>query len=211
MKKQKILAMVSVSVLSFGMVTSVEAMLITRLGGLAVYDTDLDITWLADANAGAGSVYDDGFSNSDGQMIQNSAKDWAASLVVNGVTGWRLPTTLEPDASCTGDDPAFNCTGSEMGHLFNVEGVSFDTPGLFSNIQNNSYWSATEYSSPSGALTGGWAFSFNNGGQNVQPDDNNLYAWAVYDGDVSAVPVPATVWLFGSGLVGLIGFARRKR
>ena len=27
---------------------------------------------------------------------------------------------------------------------------------------------------------------------------------------VSAVPIPATVWLFGSGLIGLIGLARRK-
>lgn len=29
--------------------------------------------------------------------------------------------------------------------------------------------------------------------------------------DVTAVPVPAAVWLFGSGLVGLIGVARRKK
>jgi hypothetical protein len=29
--------------------------------------------------------------------------------------------------------------------------------------------------------------------------------------DVNAVPVPAAVWLFGSGLVGLIGIARRKK
>jgi len=29
--------------------------------------------------------------------------------------------------------------------------------------------------------------------------------------DVSAVPVPAAVWLFGSGLVGLVGVARRKK
>lgn len=28
---------------------------------------------------------------------------------------------------------------------------------------------------------------------------------------LSAVPVPAAVWLFGSGLIGLIGFARRKK
>jgi hypothetical protein len=28
--------------------------------------------------------------------------------------------------------------------------------------------------------------------------------------DVSAVPVPATVWLFGSGLLGLVGVARRR-
>ena len=29
-------------------------------------------------------------------------------------------------------------------------------------------------------------------------------------GTISSVPVPAAVWLFGSGLVGLVGFARRK-
>jgi len=31
-----------------------------------------------------------------------------------------------------------------------------------------------------------------------------------FQGTVSAVPVPAAVWLFGSGLVGLAGVARRK-
>ncbi len=34
----------------------------------------------------------------------------------------------------------------------------------------------------------------------------NLATWAAS----SAVPVPAAVWLFGSGLVGLVGLARRK-
>jgi hypothetical protein len=28
---------------------------------------------------------------------------------------------------------------------------------------------------------------------------------------VSAVPVPAAVWLFGSSLLGLVGIARRKK
>jgi hypothetical protein len=28
---------------------------------------------------------------------------------------------------------------------------------------------------------------------------------------VSPVPIPAAVWLFGSGLLGLIGIARRKK
>lgn len=31
-----------------------------------------------------------------------------------------------------------------------------------------------------------------------------------FQGTVSAVPVPAAVWLFGSGLLGLVGVARRK-
>jgi len=32
-----------------------------------------------------------------------------------------------------------------------------------------------------------------------------------WNGTVSAVPVPAAVWLFGSGLVGLAGIARRRK
>ena len=30
------------------------------------------------------------------------------------------------------------------------------------------------------------------------------------EGQITSVPVPAAVWLFGSGLFGLIGFVRRK-
>ncbi|MCW9014020.1 MAG: VPLPA-CTERM sorting domain-containing protein [Gammaproteobacteria bacterium] len=43
-------------------------------------------------------------------------------------------------------------------------------------------------------------------------DPNDLSAGPGFSGDftVSAVPVPAAVWLFGSGLIGLIGIARRK-
>jgi hypothetical protein len=34
--------------------------------------------------------------------------------------------------------------------------------------------------------------------------------WAVHDGDIGAVPIPAALWLFGSGLLGLVGMAKRK-
>jgi len=33
----------------------------------------------------------------------------------------------------------------------------------------------------------------------------------VINADIAAVPVPAAVWLFGSGLLGLVGVARRKK
>ena len=33
----------------------------------------------------------------------------------------------------------------------------------------------------------------------------------IYKDGVGEVPVPAAVWLFGSGLIGLIGIARRKK
>ena len=38
---------------------------------------------------------------------------------------------------------------------------------------------------------------------------NDYSTWAVWE--VSEVPIPAAVWLFGSGLIGLIGIARRKK
>jgi len=40
---------------------------------------------------------------------------------------------------------------------------------------------------------------------------HNLYAtWQVTTLPLTPVPVPAAVWLFGSGLLGLVGVARRK-
>ena len=196
---------------------SANAALVSRLGGLAYYDTDADLTWLADANAGAGSVFDNGISTTDGRMTWQNANDWAANLNVAGVTGWRLPDTLQPDASCSGQlnqGASFplqgfsaGCTGSEMGHLYNVDGITAAAPGPFSNVQSNRYWSGTEFA-PS--TDNAWYFNFFNGLQGVSDKNDNLFAWAVQSGDVSAVPVPAAVWLFGSGLLGLIGVARRK-
>jgi hypothetical protein len=57
-----------------------------------VYDTDLDITWLADANAGVGSTFDNGGSTTDGRMTWVNANAWAASLTVGGFSDWRLPS-----------------------------------------------------------------------------------------------------------------------
>lgn len=81
----------------------------------AYYDTDLDITWLANANV-------------NGLMNWADANAWAANLSfndgVNTYDNWRLPSTLQPDASCSdqtlGSSGGFRCTGSEMGHLFYV-------------------------------------------------------------------------------------------
>ena len=41
--------------------------------------------------------------------------------------------------------------------------------------------------------------------------DNFSWAEGLVVRQASAVPVPAAVWLFGSGLMGLIGFSRRRK
>ena len=202
-----------------GLGSTADAALSPRLGGMAVYDDDLDVTWLADADA------------NNGRMTWLDANAWAASLAVGGFTDWRLPTTADPDASCTDDaagtNPSadaigWNCTGSELGHLFYNElggtaGISILSSGdpdlaLFSNIQPF-YWSSTQsVAKPDFA----WIFEpvhdfqLHSGVQQTVAKGNIEWAWAVRTGDVGAVPIPAAAWLFGSAL-GLLGWMRRTR
>ena len=195
-----------------------NAALVERLGGLAYYDDVANLTWLADANYAQTSGYD-----TDGKMTWVDANAWVAGLSVDGVDGWRLSNTPQPDPSCFqqagGESKGHSCTGSDLGNLFyNVLGgtagisivsshnVNYD---LFSNVHSFSYWSATVYEpfAPDYA----WDFAMNLGTQGADYGLNTYYAWAVQSGDVSAVPVPAAVWLFGSGLIGLVGTARHKK
>ncbi len=228
--KSKLSSVICLGMLTVGHIASANAALISRLGGQAVYDTDRNITWLADANAGAGSIYDDGGSSTDGLMSWEKAKEWTDSLTVGGFTDWRLPTTLIPDNSpgCANpNDPQANaCSGSELGHLYynELNGVfsPFNAPtngiqesgdldlALFSNIQSTAgqggiYWTSTDFS-PVRA----WFFNLNNGVQGGALKSFHHYAWAVRDGDVSAVPLPTAIWFFASGLVGLLGYRRTK-
>jgi len=205
MKKNQILVALSVTLIGLGLAGTADAALVPRLGGQAYYDDVADLTWLADANYAQTSGYD-----ADGFMTWQVANDWAVGLDVVGVTGWRLATT----------DPAvrgLNQTGSEMGDLFyNVLGGSVGSSittthnanyDLFSHVHSDIYWSATEYASN---VTNAWLFIMRDGFQDIVNKKYSFYGWAVQSGDVGAVPVPAAVWLFGSGLLGLIGVARRK-
>ena len=212
--------------------TSANSALLERLGGLAYYDDVANLTWLVDANAAQTSGYD-----ADGLMTWQAANDWAAGLTVGGVGGWRLADTVDVGNDGAtfsniyqGVDYGYNITAqSELSNMFyNVLGNTafFDTSGSatgctapnfcltntgpFSNLQSYAYWSATEYAPDT---SNAWGFDMGVGvqGQPGNGKASNGYAWAMQSGDVSAVPVPAAVWLFSSGLLALVGFAKRKK
>jgi hypothetical protein len=221
----------SVAVSTLVLSTSANSALLERLGGLAYYDDVADLTWLADANYAKTSGYD-----TDGQMTWQAAVDWAAQLTVGGAGGWRLADTIDvgnDGATYTnrfqGVDYGFNITThSELSNMFyNVLGNTayYDTSGVatgcttapnycltntgpFSNLQPYYYWSATESASNT---NNAWYFRMDVGVQEDGFEYAESYGWAVQSGDVSTVPVPAAAWLFGSGLLGLVGVARRKQ
>jgi len=85
--------------------------------------------------------------------------------------------------------------------------------GILSVIANpTADWTTYNFATTVDAsATGGITLQFNS----TCGADANCFADFSIDNvsinaDVSAVPVPAAVWLFGSGLLGLVGVARRK-
>lgn len=86
--------------------------------------------------------------------------------------------------------------------------------GPFSNIQSFDYWSSKDFT-PYDSYA--WIFTFYDGFQGGGDKASYYYAWAVHDSDIgtalltSAVPLPASVWLFGSGLLGLVGMSRMRK
>ncbi len=97
MKRKSLVKIPALTALLAGIALSgaAQAMLIDRGGGL-IYDNVLNITWLSDANYAKTSGVD-----ADGLMNWTAANAWAAGLVYGGYSDWRLPTTLQPDASCS--------------------------------------------------------------------------------------------------------------
>lgn len=192
---------------------SANATLLSRLNGLAVYDTDSNLTWLADANAGRGTIYDNDpydLPTSDGQMTWTNATAWTECLNVGGFTDWRLPSALNPDGSA----PCFGyCDDSELSYLLYVSlGVHHSNSildgdpaslALFSNIKLGRYGTSTE------TLTHAWYLDTNSGFLNANGKGCRYFAWAVCTGDaessITAVPVPtpSTVLLVCIGLAGI--------
>ncbi|AEF99211.1 DUF1566 domain-containing protein [Methylomonas methanica] len=141
-----------------------------------------------------------------GTFVQGRTTWWGAQAFVNYLNSieygnsnqWALPTS---NAVADYDN------GSQLGALFYDElGGTADNNipinSLFSNQITDQYWSGTEYAlNPVFA----WKFNNSNGYQNVSGKDALFYVWAVRP---SAVPLPSALWMFGTGILALVGLKR---
>ncbi len=163
-----------------GLASTADAALFSRLGGQAVYDEDLDVTWIADADLSVSNSFGvyletDPVGGNPGTTWQSS-QDWIAAMNTSGGAGylgmsnWRLPI-------CDGAD----CANGEMEHLFKTEGISNNSPGFFSNVTRNYYWTGTDVASDSNYA---WGQDISGSSTDVFKTNTGWSPWAVRWGDV---------------------------
>ena len=207
MKRIFVLAVIMAMVLGFSLQANAALELrgTDNQGNRLIYDTDFNITWYDYTNT---------FNTWQNQM------NWASALSVSGgdlvgvYDDWRLPTALNQNG--TGPCSGYNCTGSEMGHLYFTEfgnkeypssGYGLAIKGDFQKLQAVTYWSCTEYSAAA------WAFYASSGWQGYgNKGSYGVYAIAVRNGDVAVVPEPISsilVVIGGATLIGIKYFRER--
>lgn len=203
-------------VAGMGVVGSASATLLDR-GPDMVYDNVLNITWTRQA----------------GDSVPRSwvaANAWATGLVVDGLSGWRLPwasvsAQVGPVTSVVNCSTATEtaCRDNEMGYMFyhDLGGTigqnkTFTQTALGGQVITDIrdvFWSGTAADSEFA-----WDFIFLNGSQvtvgvvDFGGGPARLSAWAVRPGDVGTaqIPEPETYALMLAGL-GLLGFMARRR
>ena len=118
--------------------------------------------------------------------------DFLMDININGSalsTSYRIEIDNTANSSATSEDTARLLNPQPAPQLFDVGGIGYQI--LFNGFSRD------------GGIT------FETEATLAEGDQTSAEIFATIS-QVAVVPVPAAFWLFGSGLIGLIGFARRK-
>jgi hypothetical protein len=166
------------------------------------------ITYDVDRTIGDGSVtgYITTNGDTEGFLTQDEIVDWSLTLTPD-VGGISTGTINPSNSNVFIYGSAITATATELSYDFTP---ADDTWMLFSGGIQNLFWclettgcnDAPDLSEHIGIGT-----------EAIQSVDYSAYTGenSLVFATATVVPVPAAVWLFGSGLIGLAGFARRKR
>ena len=153
-----------------------------------VHDDVFKVTWLTDANLAASEKFGVSNINKSGSMDYQTALKWVKAMNDRhylGHTDWTLPTSPAIDTSCNSRKDnyfGYGCKLSAMASLYTnalhlswpraVVAISGDRVGPFKNFQPNLYWTAEAGDKNK---NGYGTFSFNNGAQGSNVDQNYFY------------------------------------
>lgn len=186
--------------------------LVTRLDGEAVYDTERDITWLANANFPMQERFDFTVTpgveatprtvSLAGRMTWDNALLWVAELNASNQLGtdqWRLPSAVSPDGRVN-----TGARDSELGLLFDQQ-IPSAPAGTFQNLVNSFYWTSSFFED-----TQAWFVNSSVGVPVLTLRSNDSLVLPVVDGDVFAIPEPTAGVLLLAGVL-MLGINRRQR
>ena len=218
MKMFKLATMVlSTGALSMSMSTSVDAALLSTdwlnaNDNLVVTDTDSSLDWLKlTETVGYSYTYVVSQLGTGGQF---DGWRYATNLEVASLfTAFGLP--LDAHLSVAGPlDTSIVNFANTMGNIMHDANpiFSYGARGMIGESSGGNMYLAGAYYVTSSETNIYVGPNLGAGASLVSPTIAclDLGSYLVREASLSAVPVPAAVWLFGSGLIGLIGLARRK-
>ncbi len=169
-------------------------------------------------------------SATQGRMTWNEVVEWTGQLDYAGFSNWRLPDVKPVNGSFFQYDVSFDGSTdfgeyitspqSELSYMYfvNLQNTSvhdmagnlilcglndncLTNTGEFDNLQSFNYWSGVEVEiDPDFA----WSFNTQHGIQTLYDGKSNqFHAWAVHEGDIAVVPLPAAFWLFLPSIFGI--------